>query len=226
MGSNGGICVCKEQPPFSDWTLESAKHARAEATLLDEMTRKNGGEPWQLILEQWKGMAWAAVNQAGRRSADGANAVEALRERQAKVQGYRLVESLMDERLYLGRDAAEYLKRAGEREPVPEREREQALSKLIASLNAAAALKHRADAQRALTLIETPGWQVFARRLADRAWAVCWLKTVCPPELGPTLDAMVTAILSPIRALETHIRLGMCAEAWFESQEKKAKEGD
>jgi len=90
----------------------------------------------------------------------------------------------------------------------------------------ARAVLWRKRAQYAQALVETPGWAVLARRLADRAWAACWLKSTCPPEMAATLDALVQGILAPIRKLQECIDLGACAEAWFQRQEQKAaKEG-
>ena len=82
----------------------------------------------------------------------------------------------------------------------------------------------REQAERAAKLVATAGWQIIARRIADRAWGVVWLKTVCPPEFGPMLDALAKALVAPIRAIQTCIDRGYSAAAWFQDQETAAKE--
>jgi len=219
LNSDEPIRACSEQLPIGLWSQTAAKHATAEATLIEQMLVAGKGAPWRLVLGEWQRLAWASVQRVGRRPDEGEDTVATLRERQSEIAGYRLAELVVEERLRLGIDARVHLTGLADKSPPTP-------GIGLKPKDAEQALLWQQRGRLALTLVETPGWAILSRRLADRAWATSWLKSVCPPELAPTLDALLKGILAPLMKLQQCIDLGACAEAWFRNQEQKAaKEG-
>lgn len=209
--------VCREPLPLQPWTEATAREAVEQATQLDAMRRVGNGDPWRLVAGEWHTLLRTARSRATRAQPDG-DPVEALRLIQMEIRGYELPAAVIEERLRMGIEAQVWLdKRAKLRLPPKEPRRPG---------SAEQALLGRRRGELAMALVQHEGWPPFVRRLADRAWAAAWLKTVCPPEMGPTCDALVKALEAPIRKVQECIDLGAGAEAWFQEQEAKEKEGD
>ena len=211
------IVACKEALPFQQWTRDVARHVVAEATLIEQMVRLDEGGPWHMAAVEWQRQLDAARSRVMRPTpASEADPVQALRVLQVQVRGYELPTTLVQSVCALSRRAQEYL---NAEETKPPAEPSAARPKEMVQ-----ATYWREQAQRAAKLVATAGWQIIARRIADRAWGVVWLKTVCPPEFGPMLDALAKALVAPIRAIQTCIDRGYSAAAWFQDQETAAKE--
>ncbi len=231
--------VCRDRLPLQVWDETTASNAVFESELLDAMQRADEGKPWALVAGAWHELLRKARERAVRPSPVRATApvegtvggadvsveaalpsdpVEALRLIQMQIRGYELAGSMLEERLIQGFEAQQWLKKEAERQ-VPGRPPR-------VPRNAEQALLWSRRGKLAMALVTEKGWPLLVRRLADRAWAACWLKTVCPPELGPTCDALVQALVAPIRKVQECIDLGVGAEAWFRDQEAKEKEGD
>lgn len=223
------IVGCKEALPFHQWTRDVARRVVAEATLIEQMVRLDGGGPWRMAAAEWQRQLDAArsrVMRPTRAIAEGtaisadpsiefdialpADPVEALRLLQMQVRGYELPTTLLQHMCALSRAAQQYLS-AEEIKPPAEPHAARPKDMMEATY-------WREAAEQATKLVATAGWQIITRRIADRAWGVVWLKTVCPPEIGPMLDALVKALVAPIRAIQACIDRGYSAAAWFQDQ--------
>lgn len=236
--------VCDQVLPLQgvegdDWDEATARRAVEEAAALEAMKTAGEGKPWCLVAGEWLALLRNARARARRplparvtapvegtiAGADvdaeialPADPVQALRLLQMQIRGYELPEALVNERVRLGIDAQYWLGKLAEGRVRPKKLRRPA--------NADQALLWSRRGKLAMALVAEAGWPLLVRRLADRAWAACWLKTVCPPELGPTCDALVQALVAPINKVQECIDLGAGAEAWFRDQEAKEREGD
>jgi hypothetical protein len=229
------IVACKEALPFQQWTRDVARRVVAEATLIEQMVRLDDGGPWRMASVEWQRQLDAARSRVMRPTRARAEAtavssdpsiefgielpadpIEALRVLQMQVRGYELPTTLLQDVCALSRAAQEYLNAEEIKPP--------AAPSAVRPKNMAQAIYWRDQAERAAKLVATAGWQIITRRIADRSWGVVWLKTVCPPEFGPMLDALAKALVAPIRAIQAYIDRGYSAAAWFQDQETAAKE--
>lgn len=207
--SDGRIVACKELLPFYPPSRPVDRRLVAEATLLEQMVRLDDGGPWSLAVAQWQKQLEVTRTRAMRPST-----AEELRVLQMEARGYELATTLVQSLATLGMKAQERLNQP-----------EAALPRMSGTpQDLGEASRWRTLAEHARKLVETAGWQVLTRRLAERAWTVVWLKTVCPPEVGPMLDALAKALVTPIHAIQTYIDCGYSAAAWFQKQETEAKE--
>lgn len=206
------IVACKEALPFQRSSRSVDRHLVAEATLLEQMVRLDGGLPWSLAVAQWQKQLEVTRTQAMRSTTP-----EELRSLQMQTRGYELATTLVQTLGTLGMQAQGRLNLVAD-------EQEDVRPRVGRPENMVQASHWRTCAEHAGKLVETAGWQVFTRRLAERAWTVVWLKTICPPEIGPMLDALTRALVTPIHVIQTYIDCGYSAAAWFQDQETAAKE--
>lgn len=236
------IVACKEALPLqARWSRPAARRLVAEATLIEQMVRLDDGAPWRMAMGEWltrvkqaRTLAMRPTPVTAEGKAEGrppgtakttitfditlpADPVEALRLLQLQVRGCELPTALVQAICSRGMDAQVQLNAEDIAPPAAPR-----LWRQPKDLPEAA--YWREQAMLAAKLVETAGWDVLMRSIAARMWTVVELKTICPPEMGPFLDALVKAFLAPINAIQKCIDLGYVAEAWFEDQVREAKE--
>jgi len=200
-------------PGTTNWTVASARRAIAETNLLRDLLTSKDGSAHALLVEQAR-MHQEIERGKTMKQVKGPEGVEAVREAQWRLRGFELADQVLRERLRLGVVAGQKL---AEAERI-------GLGTLPTPKDATQAAGWQAEAKRVLALVEKPGWDVLTRRWADVAWTAQWLKSVCPPEMAPLLDALTEGIKATVTAIETKFRQGMGAAAWF--QDRRKSEGD
>jgi hypothetical protein len=193
-----GIHASSEYLPDGQWHEASAKRAVAEGNLLREIE----SEPLvtKTLLD---GIARARA----RAMRQGATA-EQVAAAQAEVMGWTTASVVLSERISFGALAAKWTPAE-----VPKQ-----LARPADGMQSSA---WRREGEAALRLTEMPGWDILMRRWADMAWSAAWLKTVCPPEAAPVLDAQVRGILGTVQAIEQKIDKLHAAVAWQQEQTAK-----
>jgi hypothetical protein len=171
-------------------------------SLIQQLQQLRG---WAIVAGAWV----AGLERVQKELTAQAGTADEIRSVQIQLAGWQLPALLVQERLSLGMEADAKLRA---KEIPTERAGKPVLKNTDAIL-------WRKRAAMAAEVVEHPGWQILVRHFVAMDWALVRLKAICPPEAGPTLDAVRKALRAPVRKLDEALDFGIGAEAWFSAQE-------